>query len=189
MTPTTRQEFVKKYSPFVNSITRGTGIFSGTLLAQAVLESSGNWNTSGQWLVGGSKLSQKANNLFGIKASKDWKGETYNISTGEFTPTGQAFNVNADFRKYASAEDSIKDYVNFLLTNPRYKKGGVFTAPNVMEQAIRLKNSGYATAPNYADIVNSVYESIKKYISTKTIIGAGAVFLLIGGFFLYRYLK
>ena len=117
-----RAEFVKKYSPFVNEITKGSGIFAGTLFAQAILESSGKYKTGGAWLVGGSKLSQEANNYFGIKADKSWKGKRYNIATGENKPTGEYYVIKDDFRAYNSVEDSLEDYINFLKSNPRYKK-------------------------------------------------------------------
>jgi flagellum-specific peptidoglycan hydrolase FlgJ len=163
----TREQFVKKYSPYVNSITKGTGLLTGTVLGQAILESSGKYNTGGQWLVGGSKLSQEANNYFGIKASPQWNGKVYNISTREVV-NGKDKYQKDDFRKYNSVEDSIQDHLNFLLTNPRYKKAGVFEAKTVAEQAAAIKKAGYATDPNYANAVTGVYESVKNNIS-KTI--------------------
>tara|TARA_R110000868_G_scaffold3589_2_gene22633 strand:+ start:182 stop:763 length:582 start_codon:yes stop_codon:yes gene_type:complete len=189
--PTTRENFVKKYAKFVSEITAGSGIFPGTLFAQAILESSGKYKTNGQWLVGGSKLSQEANNFFGIKAGKSYKGERYNIATGENKPSGEYYVINDDFRKYDSVEDSLKDYINFLKTNPRYKKGGVFDAKNVKEQAEALKKSGYATAPNYATMVDSVYNSVKKFISSepfKKTLGAGALIVIATAFF-FAYKK
>ncbi len=160
----TRDEFVKKYSPFVNKITQGTGLLTGTVLGQAILESSGKHNTGGQWKVGGSKLSQEANNFFGIKADKSWKGKVYNIKTREVYSGKDTF-VNDDFRKYDSVEDSIKDHLDFLMKNPRYKNAGVFQAKTVPEQAAAIKKAGYATDPNYAKVVSDVYNSIKKNIS------------------------
>lgn len=189
MIPTTRQDFVKKYAPFVNEATAGTGIFAGTLFAQAILESSGKYK--GEWLVGGSKLSREANNFFGIKAQKGYKGKIYNIATGENKPSGEYYVIKDNFRRYDSVEDSIKDYINFLQTNPRYTKGGVFKAKNVMEQAEALKKSGYATAPNYAEIVNSVYNSVKEFIISapiKKTLGAGMLILIATGFF-FAYKK
>jgi len=186
MKPTSRENFVKKYADFVNEITQNTGIFAGTLFAQAILESSGKYKTGGQWLVGGSKLSQEANNFFGIKAEKNYKGKRYNIATGENKPSGEYYIIKDDFRKYDSVEDSLKDYINFLQTNPRYTKGGVFKAKNVKEQAEALKKSGYATAPDYANVVNSVYNSVKKFIVSepvKTSLGVGAFIVLAAGFF------
>jgi flagellum-specific peptidoglycan hydrolase FlgJ len=188
--PTSRENFVKNYATYVNQITKGSGIFAGTLFAQAIIESSGAYKTDGQWLVGGSKLSQVANNFFGIKADKSWKGKRYNIATGENKPTGEYYVIKDDFRVYNSVEDSLKDYISFLKNNPRYEKNGVFKANNVKEQAEALKRSGYATAPNYATMVESVYKSVKKFIIDipikKAISGAGIFALIVGAYFFFK---
>lgn len=160
----TREEFVKKYSPYVNTITQGTGLLTGTVMGQAILESSGNYNTGGQWRVGGSKLSQEANNYFGIKADPSWKGKVYNIKTREVVGGKDVYQKD-DFRKYDSVQDSLQDHLNFLVSNPRYRKAGVFEAKTVAEQAAAIKRAGYATDPNYANTVSSVYDSIKGSIS------------------------
>ena len=162
----TREEFVKEYSPYINSITKGSGLLTGTVLAQAILESSGNYNTNGQWKVGGSQLAQEANNFFGVKADKNWKGEVYNIKTREVFGGNDTF-IKDNFRKYASVKDSIKDHLDFLVKNSRYKKAGVFDAKTVEEQAAAIKKAGYATDPNYASIVNDIFNSIKGIISNK----------------------
>lgn len=191
MKPTTREIFVKTYSPFINEVVKGTGILPGTLIAQALIESSGKYKTNGQWLVGGSKLSQVANNFFGIKASKGWKGDVYNITTGEYTPSGSYYEIADNFRKYPSVEASIKDYVNFLISNPRYHKAGVFEAKTVKDQAEALKRAGYATAPNYADMISKVYESAKGWISSNPIKSAsiGGIGLILAFFLAYKLIK
>jgi flagellar protein FlgJ len=153
----TRAEFVKKYGSFIHKAVEGSGILAGTLVAQAILESSGK-DSQGNFKVAGSKLSREANNLFGIKKSKSWTGKVYNINTGEVL-NGKNVVVNADFRAYDSYEDSIKDYVKFLSENPRYAK--VLKATTVKDQAIELKKAGYATSVEYADTVNQVYNSVK----------------------------
>ena len=153
----TRAEFVKKYGSFIHKAIEGSGILAGTLVAQAILESSGK-DSQGNFKVAGSKLSREANNLFGIKKSKSWTGKVYNINTGEVL-NGKNVVVNADFRAYNSYEDSIKDYVKFLSENPRYAK--VLKANTVKDQAIELKKAGYATSVEYADTVNQVYNSVK----------------------------
>jgi flagellum-specific peptidoglycan hydrolase FlgJ len=158
----TKKEFVEKYGGFIKQVTAGTGILPGTLTAQAIIESSGKYNN--RWLVGGSKLSRKANNFFGIKCAGGWTGDTYNINTGEYSSSGSKYTVNACFRKYNSVEDSIKDYINFLQKNTRYKNAGVFEAKTVYDQARALKKAGYATAPNYANVISSVYKSISGYL-------------------------
>lgn len=161
----TREEFATKYSPFINSITQGTGILTGTVIAQAIIESQGKVN--GSHRVGGSKLSQIANNYFGIKCHSTWKGKTYSTKTGEFTKSGQYYKEDACFRAYNSVEDSIRDYVAFLKNNQRYTKHGVFQAKTVKAQAQALKNAGYATNPNYASMINGVYSGIKSHISSE----------------------
>lgn len=146
----TRKEFINKYGAFIHKVTAGTGILPGTLIAQAFLESSANGK------VGGSQLSREANNFFGIKCGPNWSGGKYYINTKEYGQNG-AYYVKACFRKYASVEDSIKDYVNFLQVNNRYAQAGVFKAKTVKEQAEALKRAGYATAPSYAQLVYDVY--------------------------------
>lgn len=155
----TRTEFIDKFGSFIHKEVKGTGILAGTLISQAILESSGK-DSSGNWRVGGSTLSRNANNYFGIKARNGWKGKTYNIDTREVV-NNKDIIVNADFRAYNSVKDSIKDYIKFLQENGRYAKAGVFKAKTVSEQAKRLKQAGYATATNYADTVTKVYESVK----------------------------
>lgn len=170
----TRPEFVEKYGGFIAKTVKGTGILAGTLVAQAIIESQGKVN--GSHRVGGSTLSQKANNYFGIKCH-NWSGKGFNIDTGEQKPDGTRYiDKNACFRAYDSVEDSIKDYVKFLKDNPRYEKHGVFQAKTVREQAEALKAAGYATSIKYADTVTSVYEGVKEYIDKFSSYGVSGIF-------------
>jgi flagellar protein FlgJ len=155
----TRAEFIDKYGAFIHKTVKGSGILAGTLIAQAILESSGK-DENGEWKVGGSKLSREASNFFGIKAN-NWSGKTYNIDTGEVI-RGKKVIVNADFRAYNSVKDSIEDYVKLLKENPRFSN--VLKVKTVSEQAKELKKAGYATAPSYADTVTQVYNSVKSSV-------------------------
>lgn len=158
----TRPQFVKTFGSYIYNVTKGTGILPETLISQAILESSGKYNDS-QWLVGGSKLSVKANNFFGIKCGSSWNGDKYEINTTEWNEKGgYYYNENACFRKYATVEDSIKDYVSFLQKNARYKKA--LEQKTIKTQAKELQKAGYATAPNYSDIVYKVYLTVKNDI-------------------------
>ena len=160
-----RKEFVKEFGSFILNVTKVSGILAGTLIAQAILESSGKEGSL--WLVGGSKLSRKANNFFGIKCGSSWQGEKYEIETTEWNEKEQYYyTVKACFRKYRTVEDSIKDYVQFLQKNQRYKNAGVFEAKTVKTQAQALQKAGYATSPNDADLVNKVYLTVSKQISS-----------------------
>ena len=116
-------------------------ILPSVTIAQAILES--NW--------GKSSLSKEAKNLFGIKVSKDWTGEVYKKQTKEQKPTGEIYTITADFRKYGSFLESIKDHDKFFVSTPwrvqNYKK--VLDAKNYKTQALALRECGYATDLNY----------------------------------------
>ena len=168
----TREEFIATYGPYIARATKGTGIFPGTVVAQAILESQGPIN--GVYKVGGSTLSQEANNYFGIKCH-NWNGATYNIDTREQDPAGNDYTVNACFRAYNSVEDSINDYVNFLLSNSNYHKAGVFNADSVYSQAKALKKAGYATDVNYARTLGLLYKENESYIDKYSRYGLGGI--------------
>lgn len=116
-------------------------ILPSVTIAQAILES--NW--------GKSSLAREAKNLFGIKASKDWTGEVYKKQTKEQKPTGEVYTITADFRKYGSYLESIKDHDKFFVSTPwrvqNYKQ--VLEAKNYKTQALALRECGYATDLNY----------------------------------------
>jgi flagellum-specific peptidoglycan hydrolase FlgJ len=148
-----RKEFIKQYGAFIHKETRGTGILPGTLIAQLFIESQSETKPG---VVGSSGLTQKSNNYFGIKCSEQWKGQTVYADTREVIK-GKSVIVKGCFRVYNNVEESIKDYINFLQNNPRYKNAGVFDAKTVKDQALALKKAGYATGENYAAFINQVY--------------------------------
>ena len=148
-----------KYGKFIDNLSkqailnyREYVILPSITVGQAILESG--------W--GESQLTQKSNNLFGIKADNRWDGKSVNVQTGEnYNET-----VVASFRAYSSIEDSIKDHCEFLNINSRYTENGVFESKDYKEQAQALEDAGYSTKENekgekiYADILIDV---IKKY--------------------------
>ena len=125
-------------------------IYPSVTLAQAILESG--WGKSG--------LTKKGNNLFGIKSSSAWKGESINMRTAEYTKSNSKYYINANFRKYPTLADSIIDHAKFLNENSRYANHGVFVAKNSSQQAFALQRAGYATSPIYAVQLISL---IKRY--------------------------
>uniref|UniRef100_UPI003F714EF9 glucosaminidase domain-containing protein n=1 Tax=Nevskia sp. TaxID=1929292 RepID=UPI003F714EF9 len=87
-------------------------------------------------------------NLFGIKATGNWKGKVAEITTTEYID-GEPRKVTAKFRAYDSYADSFRDYAQLISQSPRYGQ--------VMEQlgsvqgfASGLQKAGYATDPQYA---------------------------------------
>lgn len=179
-----RMQWIQKYYPTVEAITRGTGIFPEIALSQAILESSAKYN-DGFYYPAASRLALDGNNLYGIKATKSWKGDTITLPTTEVV-NGKKVTVTATFRKYATIEDSFRDYVKFLKENPRYKKAGVFTATTWQQQAAALQRAGYATDPNYSSLLIKVVNSFKKFIPK---IKTPFLALAAGVFFFMDYFK
>jgi flagellum-specific peptidoglycan hydrolase FlgJ len=143
----TRAEYIKKFTPAAVNSSAGTGLFPSVALAQGAVE-SGN---------GDSLLAKKYNNHFGIKAQKGdgWTGKKVNLQTREVVG-GKDEMQGAFFRVYNSAEESYRDRAKFLKENPRYTKAGVFTAKTPEEQLKAFQKAGYATDPNYANIIIGV---------------------------------
>lgn len=178
-----RNDWIQLHYPMVQQVTAGTGILPEIALSQAIIESSTK-ASDGNFYPGTSKLATDGNNLFGIKADKNWKGDFITLPTKEFKD-GKWVQTSAKFRKYPSIEDSFKDYVKFLQTNPRYKAAGVFSAKTYQEQAKALQKAGYATDPNYSNLLTGVINSFKKYIPKVTVpfLWIAAAFLLFINFF------
>ncbi|HEY8159423.1 MAG TPA: flagellar assembly peptidoglycan hydrolase FlgJ [Methylobacter sp.] len=144
------EEFVRRLHPLAVLAAKELGVEPKVILAQAALESG--WGRS----VIKNSNGGNSFNLFNIKADKSWPGKQAQVATLEFDQ-GIAKKVNAGFRSYDSFEDSFRDYVDFIKSNPRYgdalKKAG-----NAEQYMHELQRAGYATDPKYADKVMSIYQ-------------------------------
>ena len=110
---------------------RRTGVPASITLAQGLLESGS----------GKSTLAVKANNHFGIKCHKDWKGKkVYHDDDAK----GECF------RAYAKPEESFRDHSDFLRYNDRYKFLFDYEVSDYRSWCYGLKQAGYATDPKYA---------------------------------------
>ena len=132
----------------------GTGMLPETVLCQSAVESG----------YGSSLLASKYNNYFGIKAGSSWKGDFVLLPTKEFI-NGRYVTINDKFRRYSSFTASVRDYINFLKVNARYK--AVFTKTSVLGQLQALQSAGYATDPNYANVIYGIYLSNKLQIDAQ----------------------
>lgn len=139
---TFQEKFISDYSDIVIKATIGTNLLPSVKMAQACLETG-----YGQYTIASAK------NLYGIKArgkhTPFWTGDFVNAETTELI-TGRGYvKVRADFRKYKSYTDSVRDHSYFLQQYDRYKP--VLAAKTAEEQARELQKAGYATAHDYAD--------------------------------------
>lgn len=146
-----QQEFINKIAPAAQELASQNDLYASVMIAQAILESS----------YGRSQLSREPNyNLFGIKGH--YNGQSVNLRTGEDDGSGSWYYINANFRKYPSYKESLQDYVNLLrgsVGNQRYFYQGAWVSQTrSYEDATRFLTGRYATATNYATVLNRIIE-------------------------------
>jgi LysM repeat protein len=131
--------YIDQYGTWAIEEQLRSGIPASITLAQGIYETS----------AGESELATKANNHFGIKCKKEWRGET-------FAHTDDA--PNECFRKYGCAKDSYKDHSDYLKGAPRYAALFQLEQTDYAGWAKGLKRCGYATNPMYAQKLIKVIE-------------------------------
>lgn len=159
-------EFVVKYLEYAQDSEAYTGISSVFTLAQAALESG--W---GEKAIG--------NNFFGVKANRTTPmNKKQLIKTKEVLKTNSAYfpeifsiKQRADgkydyvvkdwFRKYDTPEECFTDHANFFFENKRYSKALEYRS-DPYKFAKEIAKAGYATAPNYAEVLVSVIKTIER---------------------------
>ena len=161
-------------------LARANDLFPSVMMSQAIAESA--------W--GQSELAKTGNNLFGVKADSSWTGAVVSRLTAENTTAtnqtvtgyrteaegrsgkpattfvlankGTPYYIYANFRKYASQAESLRDYVTKIKTTVngstyRYQGAWRSNAGSYQNAAQALKAGGYATDPNYAlNLVNRI---------------------------------
>lgn len=145
-----QQDFINKIKDGAIQCYKKYEILPSLTIAQAILESA--------W--GESSLTKEANNLFGIKTGGGWTGKKILKRTAEYDPLGNKYYTDAWFRKYDNWNDSILDHAEFL-TKARYEK--IRQAKDYKEACNQVEACGYATAPNYAEVLIDIIESYKLY--------------------------
>jgi len=150
-------EFVATMLPMAEQAAKRIGVDPRYLVAQAALETG--WGKSVMRNSDGSS----SHNLFGIKASGNWEGDSARAITSEFRD-GQFVKETAAFRSYDSYQDSFHDLVSLLQNNSRYQEA--VKAADKPEQFVQeLQKAGYATDPNYASKISQIARQMKSYES------------------------
>ena len=148
-------EFVNAMLPMAKEAADRIGVDPRYLVAQAALETG--WGKSVMRQPDGSS----SHNLFGIKASANWKGDSARAITSEFR-NGAMVKETAEFRSYDSYKDSFHDLVTLLQTNNRYQD--VVKSADNPEQFVReLQKAGYATDPDYASKISQIAKQMTSY--------------------------
>lgn len=126
--------YVNSYKDLAISEMKRTGVPASITLAQGMIESD----------FGRSSLARTANNHFGIKCHNNWKGPTI-IHHDD--------RRNECFRKYNRVEDSFYDHSDFLRSGSRYTFLFNLDPVDYKAWARGLKKAGYATNPDYANML------------------------------------
>jgi flagellum-specific peptidoglycan hydrolase FlgJ len=131
--------YIKKFAPAAVKNMRFYKIPASITLAQGVLESG----------YGEGTLAKKANNHFGIKCHKGWKGKSIRHDDDE---------ENECFRVYKNPLKSYRDHSLFLVDRDRYSGLFELKRKDYKGWAKGLKAAGYATDPKYAEKLISLIE-------------------------------
>jgi len=126
--------YIDQYKELAINEMRRTGIPASITLAQGMIESD----------YGRSRLATEANNHFGIKCHNDWKGPKV---------THHDDKRNECFRKYRNPDESYYDHSDFLTSTSRYSFLFELDSKDYKGWARGLKKAGYATNPDYADML------------------------------------
>ena len=160
-------DFINTIAPHAQKSQKKTGIPASVTIAQAILESG--------W--GRSSLTKEANNFFGIKAGRSWKGKVYSGTTWEvfngktqkFYGTGFVY-VNKEaaiakgvhketlFRYYDSLEDCLTDKSK-VLYNGLYNDALSWRSNS--REFLKRMAPVYATDPEYGNKLNSIIDRYK----------------------------
>jgi LysM repeat protein len=128
------RDYIDSYKDLSISEMKRTGIPASITLAQGMIESD----------YGRSRLAIEANNHFGIKCHNDWTGATIKHNDDK---------RNECFRKYRKPEESFYDHSDFLTSTTRYGSLFELNETDYKAWAKGLKKAGYATNPDYANML------------------------------------
>ena len=134
----TTEQFISQIGEQARELCQENDLYASVMIAQAVVESAS----------GSSGLScEPYNNLFGIKGSYD--GKSVRMKTQEDDGEGHLETIVAEFRKYPTMLESLKDYVGLLTNNSLYnpvKKSNTES----YEDACDYLQGRYATSTSYS---------------------------------------
>ncbi|WP_416038537.1 glycoside hydrolase family 73 protein [Lactobacillus crispatus] len=150
-----KKDFIKKIGPIAREVDKSYDLLPSITIAQACLESN----------YGQSDLSQKYNNLFGVKGSNP---NTSAVMTTKEYVKNKWVTVKARFQIYDSYEASIRAHARLFQNgttwnHDQYKH--VLASKDYKTQAKALVTDGYATDPDYADKLINLIEQfdLEKY--------------------------
>jgi flagellar protein FlgJ len=151
--PASPEEFVQRLLPHAQAAAQQLGVDAATLVAHAALETG--WGKHMPTNADGST----SFNMFGIKATPKWNGDSAAATTLEYQQ-GVAVKRVERFRSYDSPADCFGDYAKLLGNSERYTNARNAEG-NANQFAQSLQRGGYATDPNYANKLRAVAGAVR----------------------------
>ena len=136
---TVTEDYIMQFRNIALQNEKDYGVPSSITLAQGIIESGS----------GRSSLAKDGNNHFGIKCHQSWTGKKMYKDDDK---------KNDCFRVYDNAEDSYTDHSMFLKNNKRYSSLFELDKSDYKGWAKGLKSAGYATNPQYANLLIDIIE-------------------------------
>lgn len=167
-------DFVSAYLPYAMETEAATGISAAAILAQAALESGWGEKAPG-------------NMFFGVKdPDKGKTGKGQLVVTTEYLRKPDLhhlfpevisvvwsdkykkwkYTVKDWFRKFDTPAGSFLEHAQLFTKNPRYANA-VANGKDVELFFREVQKAGYATAPNYADVLIAVARTIKRNLPSE----------------------
>ena len=147
----TPEAFVAALYPHAEVVGAELGVDPRAIVAQAALETG--W---GKHMIA-DDAGRNSFNFFGIKADSRWQGDSVDVMTHEYRQ-GVRVNETASFRSYASLEDGLRDYADFLSGNSRYQDA-IGQGLGADDYGHALQQAGYATDPEYGNKIERIARS------------------------------
>ena len=146
-------EFVERLWAHAVAAQRSTGVPAHYVVGQAALESG--WGRREIRLADGGR----SHNVFGIKAGREWRGRTVDVTTTEYID-GRPQRMVQRFRAYDSYADAFRDWSTLIGGQPRY--GRVMRATGAVGDYARgMQQAGYATDPEYgAKLERAIHKTL-----------------------------
>lgn len=151
-----REAFIEAIRPAAERAAKSLGVSPRAIMAQAALETG--WGRS----MPVDESGRPSFNLFGIKATGNWRGAVASSVTTEFVGQRATRQVE-NFRAYDSLDQSIADHARLLSGSSRYA-AALNSGEDIRAYATALQRGGYATDPLYARKLVSVAESLDQVL-------------------------
>ena len=151
-----RAHFVDSIWPYAAQAAQRIGVAIESVIAHAALETG--W---GRHLP--AAASGDSNNLFGLKAGSNWRGESTDSATKEFNGR-ETVATRAPFRAYASLTAGVSDYADLLTSNPRFA-AALNNGNDASAFALGLQRGGYATDPAYVHKLVTTIAAVRELVA------------------------